>query len=227
MVSTAGAGVAPLGAAKLVASWRRHGVPAPPTSPRHKKAVCVGGTGVEEEGFASHPGVLSERKAEHFQQAFAEISSGGCNVAVLHVPALLRTLGVPQPRDVAEQLLPKILSADELRQPKARLSYDDALWLYEQAVLQDIAMAAVNDAVDEFSVEALGGTLATAVNESLGRSPRPLKPGTSSSTAVTTQLPGGTKEQYAMLYRVPPQSSPRMSSIFKKVGRFTVRPNDA
>lgn len=302
MVSTCGAGLAPMASARLAASWRSHGVPAPPTSPRHKAALLVGGAPPADEdlGYSARgrAGVLSERKAARFQQVFAELSSGACTIAVGQVPALFRTLNVPEPKANAERLLQDLAEASrcapkQVQDPEAlrvkmkalmesslsngqlqvalgkvgkpqpkqepatpqvavagggkavdRLSYQDAMWLYEQVLLPDVAMAAVSDAVDEFVAETGGETMASCVNERLGKDP-PKGKFANPASAKLRPLDGGVNmpefkssqqgrfhdlardAKHAALYRLPPQQSPRNGSIFKKVGKFTVRPFDA
>lgn len=249
MNSTAGAGLAASGTAKLNASWRRNGAPAPPTSPLHRAALRVGSTALQDEGVSGRQGTLSDRKAARFQQVFAELSSGGCSITVSQAPTLLRNLGVPQPQGATEKHLPEVLSAQASIADSAagaivptagkfmqKLGYDDALRLYEQVLLPEVALAAVCDAVDEFAEEAMGGTVATAIDEHLGSSPRPAKlaelrkdrplapaPPTAPSTSPRM---GARDEKYNVLYRLPPKSSPRNASIFRKVGQFTVRPSD-
>jgi len=265
---TAGAGLAPLAAARLQDAFRRNGDPAPPRSPRHKAALLVGSAASDDDlkDFGGRPGVLCERKAAHFQQVFAEISSGKCTILASQAPALLRGLHVPQPKAAVDRLLPEVLAvkasaaeasagaivpAAAVRGKAAEmLSYSDALQLYKQVLLPDLAKATVSDAVKE----ALAGPVATTVvQESLDCSPQPATaaspPASAPSSSDRGAVPyvGGRAalprnfasspkarlnafardEKYAALYRLPPKSSPRTATLFKKVGKYTIRPSEA
>lgn len=221
MESRDGAGLSPLGTAKLAASWRRHGFPAPSSSmsrKAHSKGERIGNS------------MMSEQKAAQFQQAFASLSRGHQSIWKSQSLELFQALGAPLAPTALEKLLDETSSQSEVSD---KLTYDEAFHLYEQVLFPGVGRNVVSDALEDFVQEVIDSSVASTVDDRLGRLYQPREKNISKGSphiagAKKEQLHIVPKdEQFASIYRLPPRSSPRAQSILKKIGRFTVSPSDA
>jgi hypothetical protein len=227
MVSKGAAGLPPIASGKLEAAWRRSGDHFPVTSPRHKAALRVSQAVPADEdiGPSARPGVLSERKAAHFQEVFAKLSRGRQYIDRGQASEMFCELDLPLANlneyleEVADEAPANIVG---------KLTYATSLQLYKQALLPDIAKAAVSDALEEYVAEACGFSFALPVHE-LVEQTSPAKPATISSNVEIQRKTGTSKahERFESLYRPLPASFGGSRSIFRKAGRFKVSPYSA
>jgi hypothetical protein len=183
----------------------------------HRKAPC---------------GIPFDCRVAVFQQVFAEYSAGKGWVHVTHVRWLLQDMGLKLSPTAVLELL------EDTRKAKApgwstsprstgQFSYDEAFEVYLRANAaalpprnpEKVVQSAIHTAVDNMTSEAMDSVDAERV---LVTSPDPPSPPT--SRPVSRQDEDKALSPKHKKFVIPPAGSPRRTSLFKRVGRFTLDP---
>lgn len=225
---TGGAGLTPAGNTRLADTWRRHGVGMPGPVNRPGGSVSCG------VDIAGPSRMLSERRLAQFQKSFAELSNGQDWIRVGDAASLLRSMGTGLPSNVIRRLAREAATANgdvDTKMP-VRLTYDLALRLYELSLSPGPSDTVSGQVIDDFLDDALvshvrsvpdpSDTLESCASvEQNVDTPNLVSPKLTPNCSATAVAPE-TEHQPSSL-RGPPRQKPRGPSIFKKIGRFTIR----